>query len=380
MRPEMASICAGRADLSVLGFPFRLACLALRNRFVMAPMTRECALDGVPTAEMAAYYARRAEGGVGLIVTEGAAPNNEGRFGRNVPRLYGADALAGWASVVRQVHAGGASIFAQIWHVGAFTPSMVGMEDSLDVERLSPSGLAASDRPFGRVMTRADIARTVRDFAEAARLAREVGFDGIEIHGAHGYLPDQFFWAETNLRDDRYGGGIAERSRFAAEIVAECKARTGPGFPVVLRLSQWKQSNYLSHVTDSPEELSAWLTPIVEAGVDGFHVSTRRFWDPAFSGNERTLAGWVRRLSRKPVIAVGSVLLNVDFKAPEGKARAALVPETLERAAEGIEQDEFDQIAIGRALLANPDLVNRVLSGDMAGLKNYDRSYLDRLI
>ncbi len=330
--------------------------------------------------EMAEYYGRRAEGGVGLIVTEGAAPNEEGRFGRNVPRLYGADAMAGWAAVVRQVHAAGAAIFAQIWHVGGFTPSMVGMTDSLAVERVSPSGLAAPGIRHGRAMTAADIERTIRDHAEAARLARETGFDGIEIHAAHGYLPDQFFWSETNLRTDGYGGDPAARSRFGAEMVRACKARAGAGFPVVLRLSQWKQHDYLSHVADSPEELSAWLTPLVEVGTDGFHVSTRRFWDAAFPGSEETLAGWVRRLTGKPVIAVGSVLLNIDFKAPEGKVRAFLVPETLQRAAEGIEHGEFDLIALGRSLLANPDLVRRVWSGDMAGLKNYDRSHLDSLI
>jgi 2,4-dienoyl-CoA reductase-like NADH-dependent reductase (Old Yellow Enzyme family) len=367
-------------SLSALARPLRLAGLALRNRIVMAPMTRERAPEGIPTNEMADYYARRGEGGVGLIVTEGAAPNEEGRFGNNVPRLFGADAMAGWAIVVRRVHAAGAAIFAQIWHVGAFTPSMVGMTDSLTVERVSPSGLAAPGLRHGRAMTASDIDRTIADHAKAARLAREVGFDGIEIHGAHGYLPDQFFWAETNRRDDGYGGDPAARSRFAAEMVRACKSRAGADFPVVLRLSQWKQHDYLSHVADSPEELSRWLSPLVEAGVDGFHVSTRRFWDAAFPGSEETLAGWVRRLTGKPVIAVGSVLLNIDFKAPEGKLRASLVPETLQRAAEGIEEGEFDLIALGRSLLANPDLVRRVLSGDMAELKNYDRSHLDSLI
>jgi 2,4-dienoyl-CoA reductase-like NADH-dependent reductase (Old Yellow Enzyme family) len=355
--------------------------MALRNRFVMAPMTRECAPDGVPTPQMAAYYARRAQGGTGLIVTEGAAPNEQGRFGRAAPRLFGAQAMAGWAQVVRGVQDAGARILAQVWHVGAFDPSLVGMADSLAVDRLGPSGLAGPGQPLGRAMTGAEIARTIADFAAAARLAREAGFDGVEIHAAHGYLPDQFFWAQTNDRADGYGGTLAARSRFAAEIVAACKAAAGADFPVTLRLSQWKLLDYLARVADSPEELADWLAPLVRAGVDGFHDSTRRFWDPGFPGHDLTLAGWVRRLTGLPVIAVGATLLDSDFKAAQGRQRGALMPQSLRWAAEAIERDEFDLIALGRALLANPDLANRVLAGDLAGLQDYDRGrHLDRLI
>ncbi len=360
--------------------PFRLGGLTLRNRIVMAPMTRECAPEGVPTAAMAEYYARRAEGGVGLIVTEGAAPNEEGRFGAAVPRLFGADAMQGWERVVARVHAGGAAIFAQIWHVGAFTPSMVGMADSLQVERLSPSGLAGPGLAFGRAMTEAEVDRTIRDFGRAARNAREAGFDGVEIHAAHGYLPDQFFWAETNRRRDAHGGTITARARFAARIVAECKAAAGAGFPVTLRLSQWKQLDYLAHVVEGPEELAGWLAPLNAAGVDGYHVSTRRFWEPAFPGNDETLAGWVRRLAKRPVIAVGSALLDTDFKAPGGKDHGALVAGGLERIADGLTAGRFDLIAFGRALLANPDLARQVLAGSTAGLRSYSRAYLDELV
>ncbi|WP_438362852.1 12-oxophytodienoate reductase [Nioella halotolerans] len=363
----------------VLASGFDLGGLRLRNRIVMAPMTRECAPDGVPTAEMANYYARRAEGGVAMIVTEGAAPNEEGRFGRNVPRLYGADALAGWERIVAPVKAADAAILAQVWHVGAFVPSMIGMTDSLDVTRVSPSGLAAPGRLIGKAMTTRQIARTVRDYGQAAREAREVGFDGVEIHAAHGYLPDQFFWSASNLREDCYGGNIAARCRFAAEIIAECKAQAGSDFIVTLRLSQWKQLDFLAHVAESPEELSDWLMPLMKSGADGFHVSTRRFWDQAFPSSEASLASWVRRLSGRPVIAVGSALMDRDFKAEGGKQRGDLVPRTLRWAAEAIEDGEFDLIAFGRALLANPDLAQRLVSGDVTGLRDYDRGYLDEL-
>ncbi|GAB1379065.1 oxidoreductase [Pararhodobacter aggregans] len=364
---------------AILARPLTLAGLALRNRLVMAPMTREAAPEGVPTPEMAAYYARRAEGGAGLLITEGAAPNEEGRFGRDVPRLYGTDALKDWERVVAGVHAQGAAIVAQVWHVGAFTPSLVGMTDTLGVTRLSPSGLAGPGRALGRAMTGAEIARTIADYAKAARAARAAGFDGIEIHAAHGYLPDQFFHAATNRRTDGYGGGLAARARFAAELVMACKERAGADFPVILRISQWKQLDYAARVAESPEELASWLAPLVAAGTDAFHVSTRRFWDPAFPGNETSLAAFVRRLTNRPVIAVGSLLMDIDFKAACGKQHAALAPATLGWAAEGIERGEFDLIASGRGHLANADLAARILSGGAASLAAYDRQHLERL-
>ena len=364
---------------TALSAPMTLGGLTLRNRIVMAPMTRECAPGGVPTEAMAAYYGRRAAGGVGLIITEGAAPNEEGRFGAAVPRLFGADAMAGWQRVVHRAHDGGAAIFAQIWHVGAFSPAMIGMTDSVPTERLSPSGLAAPERSFGRAMTSAEISRTIRDFGQAARLAREAGFDGVEIHAAHGYLPDQFFWDRTNARSDRYGGTLAARSRFAAAIITECKARAGSDFPVTLRLSQWKQLDYMAHVVDNAEELADWLAPLTAAGVDGYHVSTRRFWEPAFPGNDETLAGWVRRLAGRPVIAVGSALLETDFKSPTGKEHSSLTSGGMQRVIDGLTEGRFDMMAFGRALLANADLADRLLSGDLTGLRAYDRQYLDRL-
>lgn len=364
----------------VLAQPQRLGALTLPNRIVMAPMTRECAPEGVPTAAMADYYGRRADGGTGLIVTEGAAPNEEGRFGSAVPRLHGADAMAGWERIVARVHTAGTKIFAQIWHVGAFSPSMIGMKDSLAVERLSPSALASPGKPFGREMSAADIAHTIRDFGESARLAREAGFDGVEIHAAHGYLPDQFFWAQTNSRADRYGGDLTARSRFAAEIVAACKAAAGSAFPVTLRLSQWKQHDYMARVVDGPEQLSTWLAALNASGVDAYHVSTRRFWEPAFPGSDETFAGWVRRLSRRPVIAVGSAMLTNDFKAPLGKERSDLLPGGLERIEDGLCAGQFDLMAFGRAMLANPDLAEHLLRGDLHGLQSFDRKYLDRLV
>lgn len=362
--------------------PFPLASLTLRNRVVMAPMTRERARDGVPTPDMAAYYRRRAAGGVGLIITEGTPPDRVGSFGSTVPRFYGDDALRGWATIVDGIHAEGAAVFAQLWHVGAFNPSLIDMADSFRSApvRLSPSGLAAPNRAFGRKMKTADIDATIEAYADAALNAKRCAFDGIEIHGAHGYLPDQFFWEPVNRRSDRYGGSISNRARFAAEIVTACRDRCGADFPISFRFSQWKQLDYAARIAETPAELAELLESLTDAGVTLFHASTRRFWEPAFDGSELTLAAWTRKLAGKPVIAVGSVTLCNDFKSPQGKIVAETDTGQLELLERSLARGDFDLIAIGRALLANPDWVEIVRGGRLDDMRPFSKTMIDELV
>ena len=171
--------------------PLKLGSLTLRNRVAMAPMTREAARDGVPTDEMAAYYARRAEGGVGLVITEGTPPDAAGSFGSTVPRFHGEDALEGWRRVADAVHRHGAAIFPQLWHVGAFSPSMIGMRDSLapELTRLSPSLLAAPGRPFGQATTTGKDDATPAAVAHAAHPARCLRVHIVRIPGPAGCSP-----------------------------------------------------------------------------------------------------------------------------------------------------------------------------------------------
>jgi 2,4-dienoyl-CoA reductase-like NADH-dependent reductase (Old Yellow Enzyme family) len=361
--------------------PFTLRGVTLRNRVVMAPMTREGAAGGVPDDAIAAYYRRRAAGGTALIITEGTPPDLAGNFGARVPRFYGADALAGWRGVVEAVHAEGAAILAQLWHVGAFDPSLVGMQDTLDPApvRLSPSGLAAPGRPLGRAMSLREIEATVHAYGDAAAAATQLGFEGIEIHGAHGYLPDQFLWAPTNRRDDAYGGDLAGRLRFALEVVRECRRRAGDDALISYRLSQWKQLDYGARVAQTPDELAQIVQALAAAGVDVFHCSTRRYWEPAFEGSPLGLAGWVRTLSGRPTIAVGSVTLGNDFKSEFGKQRAAIEPQQIADLERRLEAGEFDLVAIGRALLANPDWVRIAASGELERLRPFTRELLDAL-
>lgn len=373
---------AGNRRLERLFSTLAVGPVRLRNRVVMAPMTREMAPHGVPTEAMARYYARRAAGGVGLILTEGTPPDIAGQFGAQVPRFFGADALHGWRLVVDAVHAHGAAIFPQLWHVGAFTPSMIGMAETMDpsTPRVSPSGLAAPGRPFGQAMSAAAIDATIDAFARAASAARDLGFDGVEVHGAHGYLPDQFLWSGTNLRRDAYGGDATARARFACELVAAIKSCAGRDFPVSFRLSQWKQLDYTARLAASPAALAAIVQPLARAGVDLFHCSTRRFWEPEFAPDPRTFAAWVRTLSGVPTITVGSVTLGTDFKAPDGKVSAAVVGEHLAMLEEGLAQGHFDLVAIGRALLSNPDWAHLVGSGHAHELVAFDRRVLAELV
>ena len=361
--------------------PFRCRSLTLRNRVVMAPMTREFAPDGVPTAAMAEYYRRRAAGGTALIISEGAPPLPEGAFSPRVPRFYGDDALAAWRPVVDAVHAEGAAMLVQLWHVGAFEPSQIGMQDGFVTPpvRLGPSGFAAPGKAHGRAMTQADIDRTIAGFGTATAAARRLGFDGVEIHGAHGYLPDQFLWAATNLRQDGYGGDLRGRLRFMLELVAECRRQCGDGV-LSLRLSQWKQFDFDARIATTPQELAQIVEPLAAAGVDLFHVSTRRYWEPAFGGSELTLAGWVRKLSGLPTIAVGSVTLGTDFKTAGGRQQAVAAPEQIADIERRLAAGEFDLVAVGRALLANPDWARRVAAGELQLLRNHEKIYLDSLL
>jgi 2,4-dienoyl-CoA reductase-like NADH-dependent reductase (Old Yellow Enzyme family) len=370
-------------DTSPLFRPFKMGEFTLRNRLVMAPMTRAFSPGGVPGEDVARYYARRAEGGIGLIVTEGtwidhpAASNDP-----NIPRFYGEDALRGWDEVRKRVQRAGARIVPQLWHVGAAGKSDVGeiFEDrvSVDEEQIGPSGFLREGVPTGRAMTQSDIDAVCDAYVRSAESAHRLGFDGVELHGAHGYLLDQFAWSETNRRTDRYGGGSAERARFIAEIVSAIKKRTAPGFPVMLRYSQWKMQDYAARAWPTPNELECFLAPLVDAGVDIFHCSQRRFWLPEFPGSHLNLAGWTRKLTGKQTITVGSITMSHDFIATifEGATgRTSGLDELVER----LGRDEFDLVAIGRALIMNPDWAQKIRDNRMEELTPFSADVLTKL-
>lgn len=362
--------------------PFQLGSLQLNNRLVMAPMTRSHSPNGVPTEAVAAYYQRRAAGGVGLIITEGTTINHPSANGyADIPRFHGEDALNGWQRVVEQVHAAGAKIMPQLWHVGAIRRP--GTEPDVTQPGVGPMDIYEDGQLVVRGLDQDEIAEIVAAYAQAAADAQALGFDGVELHGAHEYLIDQFLWQTTNQRQDQYGGSLSNRSRFAKEIVTAVRAAVGPDFPIILRISQWKQQDYQAQIATTPEQLSSLLTPIVAAGVDIVHASTRRFWEPAFSGSELNLAGWVKQLTGKPSISVGSVGLNKQFsfemfsgqEAPE-----AQTTDDLEQLRERLARNEFDLMAVGRALLADPQWPNKIQHGQQAHIAPFTKRALNELL
>ncbi|MFJ4871530.1 NADH:flavin oxidoreductase [Streptomyces sp. NPDC088757] len=361
----------------ILSRPVALNGLTVPNRIVMAPMTRMFSPGGVPGEDVRSYYARRAAAGVGLIVTEGTYVGHEsaGQSDR-VPRFHGEEQLAGWAKVAEDVHAAGGTIVPQLWHIGMVREQ--GQAPYPDAPAVGPSGIRVDGTEgTGRAMTRSDLDDVVGAFAEAAEAAERIGFDGVELHGAHGYLVDQFLWERTNRRTDAYGGDPVSRTKFAAEIVAAVRAAVSPGFPVIFRYSQWKQEAYDARLAGTPQELEAILAPLASAGVDAFHASTRRYWLPEFEGSDLNLAGWTKKLTGRPAITVGSVGLDGDFlHAFAGKgAELGNLDNLLDR----LERDEFDLVAVGRALLQDPQWAAKVLAGRADELRPYDAAALKTL-
>ncbi|MCB8901112.1 MULTISPECIES: NADH:flavin oxidoreductase [unclassified Streptomyces] len=361
----------------ILSRPVSLNGLTVPNRIAMAPMTRMFSPGGVPGEDVLSYYARRAAAGVGLIVTEGTYVGHEsaGQSDR-VPRFHGEEQLAGWAKVAEAVHAAGGTIVPQLWHIGMVRKQ--GQAPYADAPAMGPSGIRPDGTEgTGEAMTRKDLDDVIGAFAEAAAAAERIGFDGIELHGAHGYLLDQFLWAGTNRRTDAYGGDPVARTKFAAEVVSAVRETVSPEFPVIFRFSQWKQDAYDARLAQTPQELEAILAPLAAAGVDAFHASTRRHWIPEFEDSDLNLAGWTKKLTGRPTITVGSVGLDGDFIhafAGEG-APVQGIDDLLDR----LERDEFDMVAVGRALLQDPEWAAKVLAGRTDELKPYDAAAVKTL-
>ncbi len=360
--------------LAPLERPFQCKSFRPQNRFCMAPMSRYFAPGGVITDEGAEYYRKRAANGIGTIITEGTGVAIDHSLSADtVPVFEGQKALEGWKTAIDAVHAEGGTFVPQLWHVGGCED--FNYPDAPHAPLVSPSGFAGPDVPGGRAMSDSDIADTIAAFARSAKHAKDLGCDAIELHGAHGYIFDQFFWDATNLREDRYGGpDIGDRAAFAAETVRACRDAVGDAFAIIFRISQWKTYDYDVKLAPDPESLHRWLMPLADAGVDIFHASQRRFWEPEFQGDRRNFAGWVKEVTGHPTITVGSIGMDRDLMEDFVQGISSPTLNRLEELVAMFERDEFDLVALGRVLLADADWLQKIRSRREAELRPYDRA------
>lgn len=372
------------SDLEPLLRPLDQGKIEFRNRVAMAPMARNRAPDFIPDEKLAAYYARRAEHGVALIITEASFIDHPVANGhKGTPAVFG-EGLAGYRQVVRRVQEHGARIFCQLWHMGAERPEKA--VPNPQMVPVSPSGLFTPDVLRGVALDRNGIREVQASFARAARDAKATGFDGIELHGAHGYLIDAFLSNATNRRTDEYGGSFERRLRFAIETIAAVRAAVGDDYPISLRISQWKSQDYGARIFNTPGELESALAAFRDAGIDIVHCSTRRFWEPEFADSPLGLAGWAKKVSGLPTIAVGSVTLHGDFDTYVDRSRGthglagARPTANIDMVVERLAAGEFDMIAVGRALLANPDWLEKVINGRINELVPFTKDHVKHLI
>lgn len=360
--------------------PFSCRGMTLANRIVMAPMTRSFSPGGIPGEDVAGYYQRRAAADVGLIITEGTVIDRAGASNDpRVPEFHGEKALAGWKNVADKVHEAGGVIAPQLWHQGMLRKPGTGPNP--DAKSDGPSGITHKGKRVQDAPSEEEIADIVAAYASAAADAKRLGFDCVEIHAAHGYLIDEFFWDVMNIRDDKYGGNLVERARFAGEIIQAVRKEVGEDLPIILRWSQWKQQDYSVRLAETVQDLEAFLGVFVDAGVDIIHCSQRRYFEPEFpeiDGDKGlNLAGWAKKLTGKPTITVGSIGLSSDFVNAFTGEGSAIGP--LDDVAERLDKGEFDLVAVGRALLQDPNWAKKVKNGAFSELQDYTAKALTTL-
>lgn len=332
---------------TLLFAPTTLGSLSLRNHLVMAPMTRSRAVvANTPNDLMAEYYAQRA--GAGLIVTEGTSPSPNGTGYPRIPGLWSGEQVEAWRGVTDAVHARGGRIFVQLMHTGR-----VGHPLNLPAggEVLAPSAVAADGEmytdakgmqphPVPRPMTAAEVRKAIEEHVQAARNAMTAGFDGVELHGANGYLLEQFLSPQTNQRTDEWGGSIPKRLTFVLEVTHAVAAAIG-GEHVGIRLSPHGVNAGMKPYPEIEETYTALVPRLVATGIQYVHLVDHS----AMGAPEvpETLKGALRRAWPRTFILAGGF--------DRAKAEAAL------------DEGRADLIAFGRPFLANPDLVARLQQG-----------------
>ncbi|HEY6738180.1 MAG TPA: NADH:flavin oxidoreductase [Actinopolymorphaceae bacterium] len=336
----------------------------LPNRLVVAPMTRVSATPtGVPTPEMADYYAEFARGGFAMVVTEGTYTDAVFAQGyRNQPGLVTPEHGRGWQRVTEQVHAAGAVIVAQLMHAGALSQGNAHREDTVGPSAIGPSGRMLPEYggsgpwPIPREATTGDLAVVVRGFADAAANAVRAGFDGVEVHAANGYLLHQFLAPHTNTRTDRYGGSLVGRLRLTVEVLHAITDRVGADFCVGVRLSQGTVTDASCRWLESATDAETAFTTLTGAGASYLHIASEgRDWEHSARLADTTVTRLARTSTGLPVIANGGM-------------------HDRDRTRRVLADGHADLVSIGHAALANPDLP-RAWSDDRP-LRAFDRAML----
>lgn len=346
---------------NILFSPYQLTdVLTLKNRIVMAPMTRNMADDSfVPTQAMLEYYQRRAD--AGLIVTEGTIIRPDARGYSNVPGIYTDAQIAGWRRITDAVHAKQGMIFSQIWHVGRVShPVFLDNQLPLSCSETMMTGEVKRSNHLLHGKSRAaslqEIEELISDYAQAAKNAIRAGFDGVEIHGANGYLIDQFLHYHTNLRTDQYGGTPENMARFAVEVVKACGEAIGYE-RVGIRLSPGAYLNEIVGDARDGAVFQCLLEQLNELSIAYIHTGSFDDSKRYSELNNQEMTTFIRSHYDGTVIACGGY--------------------TLEKAEHDIQKNRFDLVAIGKPFIANHDLIH--LAKHHLPMRHYDAAMLSVL-
>lgn len=320
--------------------------IAVKNRLAVAPMTRVTAdAAGLPTPAMRQYYKRFAKGGFGLVITEGLYTDKAFAQGYlNQPGMADGRQASAWAEITQEIRGHGSLIFAQLMHAGALSQGNAFQGHAVAPSAVKPLGKqmpfyqGEGEFPVPVEITESQIAEVIDGFVKAAvHAVHTAGFSGVEIHGANGYLLDQFLTAHTNRRTDGWGGDIRGRVRLTVEVLEAVKAAVGGQVPVGVRISQGKVNDFIHKWPGREADAEVIFSTLAQAGADFIHVTEFEAWQPAFENGTDTLIALARRYAPGVTIIANGTLHSI------------------ERAAQAL-QLGADLIALGRGALANPDM------------------------
>ena len=337
----------------------------MKNRFMLAPLTNtQSHENGVLSDDEYHWLTKRAKGGFGITMSCASHVQDIGKGFPGQLGIFDDMHIDGLTKLTTEIKKHDSLAIAQLHHAGMRSP-----EELINTQPVCPSDDSSTG---ARSLSTEEVIELRNDFIVAAVRAKTSGYPGVEIHGAHGYLIDNFFWSGTNIREDEYGGSIENRSQFVSDIIKSVRENVSENFIVGLRFSQWKQHDFEAKLAVNPEEHDKVLIGPVNCGLDYVHSSMRRFWEKEFENSEENLAYWTKKITKIPTIGVGSVGLDSDFV----DMTAPASPTSIERAIEDISKNKYDMIAVGRALLSDPEWVLKMKEGRLNDVIPYTKEAL----